>query len=85
MSAVLFVAVYLVFVRSYIGQVIDERAFAGADAWKGDLIEFAHGFLDALPVASVVIGAVDRDRDRARAAQLAGLRRGGRSRRRRRT
>lgn len=57
-SAALFVAVYVVFVRSYIGQVIDERAFAGADAWKGDLIEFAHGFLDALPVASVVIGAV---------------------------
>jgi len=57
-SAALFVAVYLVFVRSYIGQVIDERAFAGADAWKGDAIEFAHGFLDALPVASVVIGAV---------------------------
>ena len=57
-SAVLFVAVYLVFVQSYIGQVIDERAFAGADAWKGDVIDFAHAFLDALPVASVVIGAV---------------------------
>lgn len=57
-SAGLFVAVYLVFVRSYIGQVIDERAFAGADAWKGDLIDFAQGFLDALPVASVVIGAI---------------------------
>jgi len=57
-SAALFVAVYLVFVRSYIGQVIDERAFAGADAWKGSVIEFAHSFLDALPVASVIIGAV---------------------------
>jgi membrane-associated phospholipid phosphatase len=57
-SAGLFVVVYLVFVRSYIGQVIDERAFAGADAWKGDVIAFAHDFLNALPVASVVIGAV---------------------------
>jgi len=57
-SAGLFAAIYFVFVQSYIGQVIDERAFAGADAWKGGLIEFAHGFLDALPVASVVIGAL---------------------------
>ncbi|MDR6972099.1 phosphatase PAP2 family protein [Leifsonia shinshuensis] len=57
-SAALFVAVYLVFVRSYIGQVIDERAFAGADVWKGGVIEFAHTFLNALPVASVVIGAI---------------------------
>ncbi|WP_314147197.1 phosphatase PAP2 family protein [uncultured Leifsonia sp.] len=57
-AAAAFTVVYLVFVRSYIGQVIDERAFAGADAWKGDLIEFARTFLDALPVASVVIGAI---------------------------
>ncbi|MFP3466965.1 phosphatase PAP2 family protein [Leifsonia sp. SIMBA_070] len=57
-SAALFAAVYLIFVRSYIGQIIDERAFAGADAWKGAVIEFAHTFLNALPVASVVIGAV---------------------------
>ena len=56
--AALFVAVYFVFVRSYIGQVIDERAFAGADAWKGGVIEFAHAFLNALPVASVIIGAI---------------------------
>lgn len=57
-TAALFVGVYLFFVRSYIGQVIDERSFAGADVWKGDLIEFAHSFLNALPVAAVVIGAV---------------------------
>ncbi|WP_431245968.1 phosphatase PAP2 family protein [Leifsonia xyli] len=57
-SAGLFAAVYLVFVQSYIGQVIDERAFAGADAWKGDVIDFARGFLDALPAASVAIGAL---------------------------
>ncbi|WP_426626273.1 phosphatase PAP2 family protein [Leifsonia sp. McL0607] len=57
-TVALFVGVYLFFVRSYIGQVIDERSFAGADAWKGDLIEFAHSFLNALPVAAVIIGAI---------------------------
>lgn len=57
-TALAFVAVYVVFVQSYIGQVIDERAFAGADAWKGELIDFAHTFLDILPVAAVVTGAV---------------------------
>lgn len=57
-AAALFVGVYLFFVRSYIGQIIDERSFAGANAWKGDLIEFAHSFLNALPAAAVVIGAI---------------------------
>lgn len=56
-SALLFAAVYLVFVQSYVGQVIDERAFAGADVWKGDLIDFTRTFLDLLPVAAVVAGA----------------------------
>jgi membrane-associated phospholipid phosphatase len=57
-AAALFVGVYLFFVRSYIGQIIDERSFAGANAWKGDLIEFAHSFLNALPAAAVVVGAI---------------------------
>ncbi|WP_223693486.1 phosphatase PAP2 family protein [Leifsonia poae] len=57
-TAAAFVVVYLVFVRSYIGQLIDERAFAGADVWKGDLIEFAHAFLNALPVVSVVLACI---------------------------
>jgi membrane-associated phospholipid phosphatase len=56
--AALFVAVYFVFVRSRIGQVIDERAFAGADVWKGGVIDFAQAFLNALPVVSVIIGAI---------------------------
>lgn len=56
-SAALFTVVYFVFVRSYIGQVIDERSFAGADIWKGGLIDFAHTFLNVLPVAAVVVGA----------------------------
>ena len=57
-SAAAFVLVYLVFVRSYVGQVIDERAFAGADAWKGVSLEFARDFLDALPVLSVAVGCI---------------------------
>lgn len=57
-AAAAFTIVYLVFVRSYVGQLIDERAYSGADAWKGDVIAFARAFLDALPVAAVVIGAI---------------------------
>ncbi|MFF1876866.1 phosphatase PAP2 family protein [Leifsonia sp. NPDC058230] len=57
-SAVAFVVVYLVFVRSYMGQVVDETAFAGADVWKGDSLAFAHAFLNALPVVSVVLACI---------------------------
>ncbi len=57
-SAVAFVAVYLVFVRSYTGQLVDERAFAGADAWKGSLVDFTRSFLNILPVASVVVACI---------------------------
>ncbi len=57
-SAVAFVGVYLVFVRSYMGQLIDEKAYAGADVWKGSLVDFAHSFLNILPIAAVVIAAI---------------------------
>ncbi|CAM5452289.1 phosphatase PAP2 family protein [Leifsonia shinshuensis] len=57
-TAIVFTGVYLFFVRTYMGQVLDERSFAGADVWKGDLIDFAHAFLNALPAAAVVIGAI---------------------------
>ena len=57
-SAAAFVAVYFVFVRSYMGQLIDERAYAGADAWKGSLVDFAHSFLNILPVACVVVSSI---------------------------
>ncbi|NEN05619.1 phosphatase PAP2 family protein [Diaminobutyricibacter tongyongensis] len=57
-SAAVFVAVYLVFVRSYMGQVVDERAFAGADVWKGSLVDFAHSFLNILPIAAVVVASI---------------------------
>ncbi|MGH1524573.1 phosphatase PAP2 family protein [Leifsonia sp. L25] len=57
-TVVMFIGIYLFFVQSYIGQVIDERSFAGAEKWKGDLIDFAHALLNALPVAAVVAGAI---------------------------
>jgi membrane-associated phospholipid phosphatase len=56
--AILFVGVYLFFVRSYMGQLIDERAFAGADAWQAGIVDAGREFLDLLPVLSVGIAAV---------------------------
>lgn len=57
-SVAVFAVLYLVFVRSRIGQQIDESAYTGADQWKGGLYELADAFLNALPAASVVIGCV---------------------------
>jgi membrane-associated phospholipid phosphatase len=56
--AILFVGVYLFFVRSYMGQLVDERAFAGADAWQAGIVDAGRAFLDLLPVLSVGIAAV---------------------------
>lgn len=53
-----FVAVYIFFVRTHMGQVVDERAFAGAVAWRGGLEGAAEWFLRALPTLSLGIGAV---------------------------
>jgi len=57
-SAVLFVGVYLFFVRSYMGQLVDERAFAGADAWQAGIVDAGQRFLDLLPYLSVGVAAV---------------------------
>jgi membrane-associated phospholipid phosphatase len=57
-SAVAFIAVYFVFVRSYMGQVVDDRAFNGADLWKGSLVDFVHSLPHFVPYAGVVIGSV---------------------------
>ena len=57
-SVAVFAVLYLVFVRSRIGQQIDESAYAGADVWKGGLYELANAFLNALPAASVVLGCI---------------------------
>ncbi|TAM70715.1 MAG: phosphatase PAP2 family protein [Microbacteriaceae bacterium] len=52
-SAAAFAGVYLFFVRSYMGQLVDERAFAGADAWQADFVAGTQRFLDVLPYLSV--------------------------------
>jgi membrane-associated phospholipid phosphatase len=57
-SAVAFVGVYLLFVRTYIGQVVDERAFSGANEWHNGIVTFARQFLDALPAASIGLAIV---------------------------
>lgn len=56
--AALFVAIYLLFVTTHVGQVIDERAFVGAANWRGNLVTAARSLLDALPTVSVVLAVV---------------------------
>lgn len=53
-----FVAIYLLFVTTHVGQVIDERAFVGAADWRGNLVTAARSLLDALPTVSVVLAVV---------------------------
>lgn len=56
--AAVFVAIYLVFVTTHLGQVIDERAFVGAANWRGGLVTAARSLLDALPTVAVVLAIV---------------------------
>lgn len=56
--AAAFVAIYLLFVTTHFGQVIDERAFVGAANWRGNLVTAARSLLDALPTVSVVLAGV---------------------------
>ena len=53
----MFVAVYVVFVRSYVGQVIDERALDGADTWSGSA-EIAQELLGILPRLTAVVASI---------------------------
>lgn len=55
---VAFAAVYLFFVRSLMGQSVDERAFAGADTWNRALINTTSEFLDFLPIVAVAVAIV---------------------------
>ncbi len=52
-SAAAFAGVYLFFVRSYMGQLVDERAFAGADAWQAGFVTATQHFLNVLPYVAV--------------------------------
>lgn len=58
LSACGFVFVYLFFVRTSVGQQIDESAFVGADRPQGELIRFAQDFLGLLPIVAIVAGLV---------------------------
>jgi membrane-associated phospholipid phosphatase len=56
--AVAFVAIYLFFVRTYAGQIVDERAFIGANASHDSVVRVARWFLDALPAVALGVGAI---------------------------
>jgi membrane-associated phospholipid phosphatase len=55
-ASVVFVALYLFFVRTQQGQAIDQLAYDGADFGRRSVTPFTRGVLDALPLASVVVG-----------------------------
>lgn len=56
LAIVAFVALYLFFVRTQQGQAIDQLAYDGADFGRRSVTPFTRGVLDALPLASVVVG-----------------------------
>jgi membrane-associated phospholipid phosphatase len=56
--AALFVVIYLFFVRTYAGQIVDERAFIGANSAHDAFVALARHFLDVLPVAALGAGLV---------------------------
>ena len=51
-----FVAVYVFFVRTYAGQVVDERAFNGAENQHNAVATFSEHFLDVVPLISLGAG-----------------------------
>ena len=50
------VLIYLFFVRTYAGQIVDERAFIGANSAHDAFVVLARHFLDVLPVAAIGAG-----------------------------
>ncbi|MGN6206701.1 phosphatase PAP2 family protein [Humibacter sp.] len=53
-----FIAVYIFFVRTYAGQVVDERAFNGAYSQHDAVATFSEHFLDVVPVIAFGAGIV---------------------------
>ncbi len=51
-----FVLIYLLFVRTYVGQIVDERAFIGATSSKDSIVTFARRFLGVLPFVAIAGG-----------------------------
>jgi membrane-associated phospholipid phosphatase len=53
-----FVVLYLFFVRSHDGQLVDQLAYDGAEFGRRSVAPFAQQLLDALPTVSGVVGVV---------------------------
>jgi len=53
-----FVAVYIFFVRTYAGQIVDERAFNGAYSQHDAIATFSERFLDVVPLIAFGAGIV---------------------------
>lgn len=49
---------YLFFVRTFAGQIIDERAVLGAHRFSGPFLGLIGSILEGLPVYAVLIGLV---------------------------
>jgi membrane-associated phospholipid phosphatase len=54
--ALLFVALYFIFVRTHDGQLVDQLAYDGSDFGRRSIAPFTQGLLDALPAVAGVIG-----------------------------
>lgn len=57
-SALAFIAVYVFFVRTNVGQQIDESAFVGASLPSAQLVSFAQTFLGVVPIVALLVGMV---------------------------
>lgn len=57
-SVAVFIVLYLFFVRTHDGQLVDQLAYDGAEFGRRSVAPFAQQVLDALPAVSGVIGVV---------------------------
>ncbi|MGO4690692.1 phosphatase PAP2 family protein [Glaciibacter sp. 2TAF33] len=57
-SVAVFIVLYLFFVRTHDGQLVDQLAYDGAEFGRRSVAPFAQQLLDALPTVSGVIGVV---------------------------
>lgn len=57
-AILVFVALYLFFVRTHEGQVVDQLAYDGAEYGRRSVTPLTQGLLDALPTVSAVVGLV---------------------------
>ena len=57
-SAVVFITLYLFFVRTHVGQSMDQLAYDGAEFGRRSVTPLTLRLLDSLPTVSVVVGLV---------------------------